>query len=122
MILSLNLRTKHGCPGWLDLSPEEKTKLLTFQARTNEQVVAYLGNYGHENDLPKGFAVQKRVLQKQPWCFGKQLYLSANGMKLQAINANIVMSLFAKFIKLPCLRAANGSLENPQKGSVGQRL
>ena len=88
MILSLNLRTDHGCPGWFVLSPEEKTKPLTFRTKTNENVTAMLGNYKHENDLPKGFAVQKRALKKQPFCFGKTLYLSADGMMLQAIDGN----------------------------------
>ena len=45
-----------------------------------------MGNYGHENELPKGFAIQRRALEKQPWCFGKTLYLSANGMMLQAVD------------------------------------
>ena len=84
MILSLNLRTEHGCPGWFALSEKENTKPLTFRSKTNEKINAYLGNYGHENDLPSGFAIQKSALKKQPWCFGKTLYLSANGMMLQA--------------------------------------
>ena len=45
---------------------------------------AYLGNYGHDNDLPRGFEVQKNALKKQPWLFSKQLYLAASGLMLQA--------------------------------------
>ena len=88
MILSLNLRTEHGCPGWFVLSPEEKTKPLTFRTKTNDRVTAIMGNYLHENDLPKGFAVQKRVMKSQPWCFGKTLYLGASGAMMQAIDGN----------------------------------
>lgn len=86
MILSLNLRTEHGCPGWFDLSSESKTSQLVFRTKANDKVDAYLGNYGHENDLSKGFAVKKNVLKKQPWCFSKTLYLSANGMMMQAMD------------------------------------
>jgi hypothetical protein len=88
MILSLNLRTEHGCPGWFVLTREEKTKLLTFRSKTNEQISAHLGNYGHDNELPQGFAIQKRALQKQPWLFSKQLYLGASGMTVQSIDGN----------------------------------
>jgi hypothetical protein len=88
VILSLNLRTEHGCPGWFALSPEEKTKPLTFRTKVNDRVTVIMGNYLHENDLPKGFAVQKRALQKQPWLFSKQLFLGASGIMLQAIDGN----------------------------------
>ena len=47
-----------------------------------------MGNFGHNNDLPQRFAVQKSALKKQPFCFGKTLYLSADGMMLQAIDGN----------------------------------
>ena len=84
MILSLNLRTDHGCPGWFNLSPDEKTKPLSFRTKTNENIKAYLGTYGHETALGKGFSVQKRILSSPPWSFGKKLYLEASGMMMQA--------------------------------------
>ncbi len=87
VILSLNLRTEHGCPGWCALSEHETTKQIIFKTKTHEKIPAYLGNVGHENDLSKGFAVQRRALKKQPWCFGKVLYLAASGMMVQALDA-----------------------------------
>jgi hypothetical protein len=84
VILSLNLRTEHGCPGWFVLSKDEKTKPLTFRTNTNERVHAFMGNYGHDNELGNGFSVQKRAVNSPPWSFGKRLYLEASGMMMQA--------------------------------------
>jgi hypothetical protein len=68
-------------------------------------VTAYLGNYGHESsvELPQGFAVQKRALKREPWVFGKTLYLAASGMKLQAINGDAYHNQVELFHSLVCV-------------------
>ena len=81
MILSINLRTHHGHPGWLPLEPP--SRLLTFTTKANENVEAYLGAKGLANNLPKGFSVNIRALQKEPWVFSKTLYLAASGLLLK---------------------------------------
>ena len=87
MILSIALATNHGCPGNFELEPP--SKILRFQSKTNDQVEAYFGNVGlPDNKLPKGFAVKRQALEKEPWVFGKVLYLGAYGMILQAKDGN----------------------------------
>ncbi len=59
-----------------------------MRSATGEVIEAYLGNTGHENDLPKGFAVRQTALHKPPWCFGKTLYIEVYSYMLQARNGD----------------------------------
>ena len=81
MILTLNLATETGTPGWINLEPPAKA--VYFRTATNENIKAYLGNI-QDNGLPKGYAVNMKALNKQPWQFAKPLTLKADGFTIQA--------------------------------------
>ena len=84
MIVSLNLVTDTGTPGWIALEPPAKMTL--FRTKTNERVEAYLGNTSktEDNNLPKGYAVNKKALAKPEWAFTKPLYLNVSSFMIQA--------------------------------------
>lgn len=83
MILSLNLATESGTPGWVSLEPPAKAVYL--KTATNENIKAFLGNI-EDNGLPKGYAVNINALTKAPWQFAKSLTLKASGFTIQAID------------------------------------
>jgi len=72
MIVSLNLITDTGTPGWVDLEPPAKYAL--FRTNTNGKIKATLGNMA-DNGLPKGYAVTKAAIKKPQWQNAKTLYL-----------------------------------------------
>lgn len=87
MIVSINLKTEHGTPGWLSLDKSGKSQRITFRSKTNEKIEAYLGHFDHHSDngLPIGIPVKKSALKREPWIFSpKTLYLSASAMMMQS--------------------------------------
>lgn len=86
MIISINCTNEHGIPRSVELNPP--SPVVTFITKTNEQIEGFLGNAGRTDVLPQSFSVNKKALVKQPWCFGKTLYLTAQSFMAESLDGN----------------------------------